>query len=201
MNELAIDKTMTVREVAEVLGVSDRTIRNYADKLRNDLSGVRNPQGGYMLNEMDVTKIKLTMQQNQHLGKKSELPKTQLEKYLLISQAMHLLDKEVETLKTELTKSKPKIEFFDQVTNSKDAIDIGSAAKVLHYGGGRNKLFAFLRGKGILMGNNQPYQEYIDRGYFRTIEQKYTKPDGSTHINIKTVVYQKGLNYIKRILG
>ncbi len=50
----------------------------------------------------------------------------------------------------------------------------------------------------VLMPNNQPYQKYIDCGYFRTIEQKYTKPDGSTHINIKTVVYQKGLDFIRR---
>ena len=32
------------------------------------------------------------------------------------------------------------------------------------------------------------------------IETKYTKPDGSTHINLKTVVYQKGLDYIRKLL-
>ena len=41
---------------------------------------------------------------------------------------------------------------------------------------------------------------YVDREYFRTIEQKYTTPDGSTHISIKTLVYQKGLEFIRKIV-
>jgi len=79
---------------------------------------------------------------------------------------------------------KPKAEFFDAVSDSTDAIDIGSSAKVLNMGIGRNSLFELLRSEGVLMANNQPYQSYIDRVFFRTIEQKYTKPDGSTHIYI-----------------
>jgi hypothetical protein len=64
---------------------------------------------------------------------------------------------------------------------------------------GRNNLFQLLRDKAILMPNNQPYQKYIDCGYFRTIESRYTKPYRTTHINIKTVVYQKGIDYIRKI--
>ncbi len=130
----------------------------------------------------------------------NEMVTTKLEEQEIVLKAFEIITRDREVLRKELLEAKPKIEFFDQVTNSKDAIDIGSAAKVLHYGGGRNKLFALLRENGILMQNNQPYQQYIDRGYFRTIEQKYVKPDGSTHINIKTVVYQKGLNFIQKII-
>lgn len=94
----------------------------------------------------------------------------------------------------------PKAEFFDAVTGSSDCFDIGIVAKTLNVGIGRNKLFEFLRTKQVLMNNNIPYQKYCDAGFFRTIEQKYTKPDGSTHISIKTVVYQSGLNYISKLL-
>lgn len=67
---------------------------------------------------------------------------------------------------------------------------------------GRNKLFELLRNMGVLQSNNIPYQAYIDRGYFRTIEAKYTKPNGDTCINIKTLVYQKGVDYIRsRVTG
>jgi hypothetical protein len=48
------------------------------------------------------------------------------------------------------------------------------------------------------MRNNRPYQEFIDRGYFRVIEQKWTTPEGETKISIKTLVYQKGLDFIRR---
>lgn len=94
----------------------------------------------------------------------------------------------------------PKADFFDQVASSKDAIDLGSAAKVLNMGIGRNRLFEILREEKVLMSNNQPYQTFIDRGYFRTIEQKYTVPSGETRISIKTLVYQKGLNYIRQVI-
>ena len=94
----------------------------------------------------------------------------------------------------------PKAEFFDAVTGSTDAVDIGTAAKVLNMGIGRNTMFEILRDEGILMPGNQPYQKHIDSGYFRVIEQKYTKPDGSTHISLKTVVFQKGLDFIRKIM-
>lgn len=103
-------------------------------------------------------------------------------------------------LEEQNRKMLPKVEFFDQVAESRDAIEIGDAAKVLNIGLGRNRLFKILRSKGILMSNNIPYQEYIDRGYFRTIEQKWTTTEGETRINIKTLVYQKGLNYIMKIV-
>lgn len=93
----------------------------------------------------------------------------------------------------------PKADFYDTVASSTDAIDIGTAAKVLKIPGiGRNNLFERLRREKILMANNLPYQEYIDRGYFRVIEQTYTPPGGSPKVKTKTLVYQKGLDYIRR---
>ena len=101
----------------------------------------------------------------------------------------------------QLLEQKPKVEFFDAVAESKDAIEIASVAKVLDVPGvGRNKLFEFLRNHKVLMRNNQPYQKYVDCGYFRIIEQKYERPNGDTCINIKTLVYQKGVKYIQELL-
>ena len=101
----------------------------------------------------------------------------------------------------QLLEQKPKVEFFDAVAESKDAIEIASVPKVLNVPGvGRNKLFEFLRNHKVLMRNNQPYQKYVDCGYFRIIEQKYERPNGDTCINIKTLVYQKGVKYIQELL-
>ena len=104
-------------------------------------------------------------------------------------------------LQEDNERMKPKAEFFDAVTDSKDAIDMGQVAKVLNYPRiGRNKLFEILRDNGILQQNNQPYQKYIDCGYFRVIEQKYEARPGEIRINIKTLVFQKGIDYIKKLL-
>ena len=97
---------------------------------------------------------------------------------------------------------KPKAEFYDDVAGSKDAISIGEVAKVLGIKGlGRNNLFSLLRSKKVLQNNNQPYQTFVDRGYFRVLEQKWTTPNGDTKINVKTLVYQKGLDYIRKVVN
>ena len=78
---------------------------------------------------------------------------------------------------------------------------MAEVAKVLKIKGyGRNNLFEFLRNKKILQRNNQPYQKYIDLGYFRVVETKFNKPNGDIGINIKTLVYQKGLEYIRKLV-
>lgn len=129
-------------------------------------------------------------------GIKTIVPKSRLE---LAIENVELI-KEIEAKDKLLAEAQPKVEFFDQVADSKDAIDIGSAARVLNAGIGRNSLFELLRNKGVLMQNNTPYQKYIDMGWFRVIEQKYNKPDGTNCINIKTLVYQKGLQGILKLI-
>jgi len=115
------------------------------------------------------------------------------------SEALMLAAKQAEQIEAQqklLEDNKPKVEFYEQVTGSKDAFDMVDVAKVCNLGVGRNKLFEFLRDISILRENNTPYQTYIDAGYFRVIESKYNKPDGSVNISLKTVVYQKGIDFI-----
>lgn len=103
---------------------------------------------------------------------------------------------------TKVLELAPKADFYDAVAGSSTAISIGDMAKVLNIRGmGRNKLFLKLRDDGILDNRNIPYQNYIDRGYFRVIEQKYTTPDGETHITFKTLVYQRGLDYVRKVVS
>lgn len=119
----------------------------------------------------------------------------------LVKKSMKYLEEKCNALLEENQEMKPKAEFFDQVASSKTAIQMAEVAKVLDYPGyGRNRLFEFLRSKKVLMTNNIPYQKYVDCGYFRVIEQKYTKPSGEIAINIKTLVYQKGINFIKKLI-
>ena len=95
----------------------------------------------------------------------------------------------------------PKAEFFDAVADSKDAVEMNAVAKVLAFPKmGRNNLFEFLRNQKILMNNNQPFQKFIDNGYFRVIEQKYMRK-GEQCITFKTLVYNKGLDYIRKMLN
>ena len=100
-----------------------------------------------------------------------------------------------------LEEQQPKVEFYDDVAGSKDAVAMKEVAKVLGIKGmGRNKLFKFLRDRKILDRNNMPYQEYVDRGYFRVIEQRYNTNNGDIKITFTTLVYNKGIEYIRKLL-
>lgn len=121
-----------------------------------------------------------------------------------LSGALMLAARQAEQLEKQealLLEQAPKVEFYEAVTGSSDTIDMRSVATTLNCGLGRNKIFAILRNKKILDNTNKPYQTYIDRGYFRTIESSYTKSDGTQCISIKTVVFQKGLDFIRKILN
>lgn len=97
---------------------------------------------------------------------------------------------------------KPKAEFFDSVADSKSALPMDKVAKVLDIKGiGRNKLFEILRERKVLDRSNIPYQSFVDRGYFRVVEQKYTKPTGETVVTTKTLVYQRGVDYIRKLVA
>lgn len=119
----------------------------------------------------------------------------------IMARALRVADETIKKLTVDVERMKPKEEFFDAVTDSKDAIPIADVAKVLGFKGiGRNNLFKILREERILQPNNIPYQEYIDRGYFRVVEQRYDKPYGEVGINIKTLVFQKGIDFIRKVL-
>lgn len=110
--------------------------------------------------------------------------------------------RKVDELEKKIGEDAEKVEFYDAVTQSEDQIEMSAVAKILNFKDmGRNKMFEFLRGRGVLRRNNEPYQEYVDREYFKVIEQKVTLPGTNiTLINRKTVVYQTGLDYIRKLL-
>lgn len=118
----------------------------------------------------------------------------------VMARALKLADQTIANLTLTVAEMKPKADFFDAVADSKSAIPMNEVAKVLNVRGyGRNNLFEFLREQGILDRNNIPYQRYVDCGWFRVIEQAYTK-NGEKHINFKTLVYQKGVDAIRKRL-
>lgn len=123
----------------------------------------------------------------------------------VMARALKIANQTIDSLKQNNMKlladneqMKPKAEFFDAVADSKTAISMNEVSKVLGIKGyGRNNLFEFLRRNGILDRWNVPYQRYIDCGWFRVIEQKYTR-NGEPCVSTKTLVYQKGVDAIRK---
>lgn len=125
------------------------------------------------------------------------LPRTYKE---ALAQLLIEVDKN-EKLELENKEMKPKAEFFDTVADSKTAISMNEVAKVLNIKGyGRNNLFEFLRENKVLDRWNVPYQRYVDNGWFRVIEQHYQK-NGEPVVTTKTLVYQKGVDGIRKMIN
>lgn len=77
-------------------------------------------------------------------------------------------------LNAQLEEQKPKVAFADMAVKSKDNVLIRQMAKLLCDNGvkiGEKRLYALLREKKVLMQNNEPYQQYVDRGYFVVVER------------------------------
>lgn len=101
----------------------------------------------------------------------------------------------------KIEKQKPLVDFANQVSDTTDLIDMKTMAKLLKDNNidiGRNRLFEFLRIRKILMRDNQPYQQYVDAGYFKVIEHTYTDFLGQTKTRRQTLVTGKGQLYITK---
>ena len=203
MNEISIESYVSVKALAEILNVSEATIKRAIEKVRSLLGGVEtNSQGGYLLNEEQATIVKNEIAKHHNLqSRQIDSVSTELEENQIIASAMAILQARNEELKRQNEKLLPAANFAYQLCSSKDTIEIGECAKVLNKNIGRNRLFEFLRNSNVLQSNNIPYQKYIDAGYFRVIESKYVTPNGETKISLKTVVFQKGVAYIKKLLS
>ena len=112
------------------------------------------------------------------------------------------LENKVIEQEQQLINSKPKVEFYDLVVESSSTFSIEEVAKTLNYKGvGRNILFKILRDNKILDTKNKPYQVYVDKGWFRLIETTWLHPkSGDVMVNYKTVVYQRGVDCIAKLL-
>lgn len=118
----------------------------------------------------------------------------------IVANALIVANNIIQQKDKQIEEMKPKAEFFDSVADSKTAISMNEVAKVLNVKGyGRNNLFEYLRQNKILQNNNVPYQRYVDSGWFRVIEQKYMK-NGEPVVTTKTLVYQKGVDAIRKML-
>ena len=199
MSDLSLfgDKRMTVKEVAEALGTAESTIRNKAAELFPE--SVKNGVAT-LLDEKQVYEIKTNLvPRDLTLKSKLEDAEMALDIEMMTIKVIAYHKAEADRLRAALAVATPKAELADRLTSSSDAIDLGTVARVLALPYGRNTLFSILRGKKILMADNRPYQEYMDRGYFRVIEEAF-EVNGKTKVSFKTLVYQKGVEYLSKIL-
>ena len=108
----------------------------------------------------------------------------------------------IRQLNEKIRRDEPLVQFANQVADTENVIDIGKMAKLANEENiriGRNTLFRWLKGRKILMSNNIPYQQFIDREYFVVKESVY-EHNGMQKTYQQTYVTGKGQQYIIRLL-
>lgn len=108
----------------------------------------------------------------------------------------------IRQLNEKIKADQPLVEFAEQVAVTENLIDMNEMAKLAREKNvpiGRNRLFGWLRSRGILMGNNLPYQRFIDRGYFAVKESVFETGSMSKTYQ-QTFVTGKGQRFVIGLL-
>ncbi|MCY7961339.1 phage antirepressor KilAC domain-containing protein [Bacillus spizizenii] len=170
----------------EVLMQSRKPIaKEFKKEVKKILKTIRKT-GGYVANA--------DMMVNTYFGELEDHQKTAV-KHLFVN--VNKLQAKSQALEKKVTEYQPKVEKYHQFLDADGLMDIGSLVKELNIKGfGRNKLFAFLKDKKILMTNNLPYQTYMNRGYF-VIKSVPTTKIGYVS---KTYLTPKGADFIADLI-
>ena len=198
------ESTMTVKEVSEILGVTERTVQRHLKSIRDGLDNVVEVQNGIksLITEKEVTLIKkkIELSGRNDVINSAALPKTNLEKQLLIRQAMQLqnemiaeLEAENERLKIENAQAKPKAEYYDTLIERGNSTNLRNTAKEL--GIQEKQFIKQLQLDRFLYRDkhNQlcPYAEYVQKGYFEVKEWQHGQKSG-----IQTLITVAGKKYL-----
>jgi phage antirepressor YoqD-like protein len=193
------DKRMTVRDVAEVLGVTEEAIKWHVRKLWPDLmrNGVTT-----CLSEAQITEIKGKMiPTSQLVGSITDLEAAEM----LLKSAEHFkarFEQEWEIrIKAEnkLAIAEPKAEVLDKITATDSDISVRELAAILavpHLG--QNNLFERLRKDGYIDSLNRAYRQYIENGIMYEKEYYVTGLDKTKR---QLRITQKGVVYFTRKYG
>lgn len=111
----------------------------------------------------------------------------------IMAKAMQIMQKTVAQKDELILLQQPKVEEYNRLMDSKGDIDFKVYVKTAKLKVGRNIFMSVLRDNKILMGDNEPYQQYINQKYFKVI---LTEKNG--HSYIKTLVTKKGIDWLNK---
>lgn len=219
------EKTVTTRELAQILGVDVSTITKTVKRLLGSTSQksfgeIKTISNGgrptKVFTEKQASLIKMEIEKHHNAGLESvdsdgtrqiEKVSTDYEMELMTQKVLTYHIQKANEYKEMADKAQakvlelqPKAEFAEAISDSEDLLIMGDVCKVLGLKYGCITLYKHLVTLGVLNQQHIPYQEFVNRGYFKLCENKITDSYGKTHVTITTKVYQKGVKYIMELL-
>ena len=198
MNELSLfEKTMTTKELAEVLNVDVKTVNNTVERLGGLLGSTFTKSNGgrpsKIFTEKQATIIKQEIQKHHNLASRQiDNVSTELEENQTIANAMMILQRRNDELKqrAEIAESA-----LTRIAEGKGCYSLSQTAKALKLPYGRNTLNEKLKQMGLLTSNGEPYQDQIKAGHFKVIVKFVNDYVGNKPVTLTT---GKGLVYLAK---
>lgn len=188
-------KTMTVREVAEVLNVTPEAIKKHIRELYPNMikNGVAT-----LLTEEQITEIKRKMLPTTSvvgsITRLEMMQNIQRDMQWLIS-FNEELRKENEQQKQQLAEQKPKVDVYNRIADGRGCFTVNQAAKALKLPYGNKTLFKKLKELGILNQDNSPNQSQTNSGNFKVVVKFINDDVGNKNV---TLITSKGLVYLAK---
>jgi phage antirepressor YoqD-like protein len=216
MNELAlgIEKTMTTKEVAQQLHTSAKVILENAKKCLPNKK-IENGKTTYWT-KAEITQVLEQMKSsnpNQYTFTGAvKAISTDLTPALKIKKAMELMqegyEEELQILRAknleqaqQLAIQAPKAQWFDDVADSSNLVEIGTVGKML--GIGQNNFFAILQMNKVIYKKRVDdieyylaYSEY--EKYFKSVPIPFKKSDGTKLTRNKLMFTQGGAQWAEK---
>ena len=188
---------MSVRETARVLGVDPRTVQRHLKKIRANSDNLVEVGRASILSEEEATAVKLRIERSGRtdLIKAGSLPRTELEKTMIIKQGYQILLERAGELEREIEEYRQDAAAFRRIADS-DGNFLPTAAGKIISGHPVNFCRRLVDSKILyrLRGHLIPYQRFINQGYFTV---KATRSEGS--VFYQTFVTPRGLSWLARI--
>lgn len=167
---LSMGTVMTVKEVAEALNVSERTIQRHAEKMGMTRNGFTT-----LLSESEVTSIKQAIERSgrNDLDNVVEVRNatTELEIAEMTLKVISYHKAEADRLRLELVAAKPAIESHAAMMRSDKTMSITQCAK--HFGvHPKTEVFPYLRARGYLTSKDLPSQDALDADILALVETR-----------------------------
>lgn len=215
---VATEKLVTTKELAEMLGVSERTVRDTASKIGVEtnfrtLGTAGGNQSIRVFNEKQATAIKIELQNHSKVAKNgfdtltisNDLEMIAIQQRLNEYQSRRIkeLQAENEAQKQRLAIVEPKAKWYDDFADCTGLIEIGAVGKHLEkYGLGAQKIFTRLKADGIIYekttdGVKSYFAYFRYRQYFVYRSCKYEKPDGKKIAYSKLMCTKAGAQWLE----
>lgn len=210
--------TMSSREIAELTGKRHDNVKSDIEKLLKDLnlnapefSGTYIATNGnkaleyslpkreclILISGYSVTLRAKIVDRWQELENKNKISLPDFSNPAEAARAWAIEYEEKQRALALVEEQKPKVKAFDSLIGSDAVFSMNQTAKLLSWG--RNKLFAELRDRGILLADNLPAQNQINAGRF-VVKDTVVDRGIKSIIVSQTFVTTKGQVWLNEIL-